>query len=365
MGTSDGAYSLYADYSAAANSPVNSSPPTITGSPTQDQTLTAGPGTWSGNPTFAYQWLRCDSAGGNCTTIAGAATTTYLIQAGDVDATIRVRVTATNSNGQNVATSDKTGLIQPAAPPPNGVLGRASVGALSAKGTVNSLDASGPYTLAASSDRQQADRLPERRQLEHEDSAPSSTRTIAIPASPYGAESVFRATASASPARSPSPPAPRRAGSTSPSRARSPSHPASTGSATGTATKRPTPTTTPSPAASATPPPTTPQNGNPPKPTTAPPKAPPTPTPSTQATRARAARSAACRSTAALRRSRVLPPRVRRWRLVLVCGVVARCLRFSGCVATARAVAARVSAVRRRGRMSSRRPMSVGLCACR
>ncbi len=266
MGTSDGAYSLYADYSTAANSPANSSPPTITGSPIQDQTLTAGPGTWSGNPAFAYQWLRCDSTGGNCTTIAGAATTTYLIQAGDVNATIRVRVTATNSNGQNVATSDKTGVIQTAAPPPERRARPGKRRRAQRQGHSQLPGRLRPVHARSGSNRPQADRLPERRQLEHEDCAPSSTRTIAIPASPYGAESVFRATSSASPARSPSPPAPRRAGSTSPSRPRSPSRPASTGSATGTATKRPTPTTTASPATSATPPPTTPRTETRPSP---------------------------------------------------------------------------------------------------
>ena len=48
--------------------PVNRSAPTISGTPTQGQTLTANPGTWNGTPpiTYGYQWRRCDSAGANC-----------------------------------------------------------------------------------------------------------------------------------------------------------------------------------------------------------------------------------------------------------------------------------------------------------
>jgi len=47
---------------AAAGAPVNSSPPTVSGSAATGQTLTAHPGTWvgSGSITYSYQWQRCD-----------------------------------------------------------------------------------------------------------------------------------------------------------------------------------------------------------------------------------------------------------------------------------------------------------------
>src|SRR2546423_12769395 len=44
--------------SAPAPSPV-AAQPSITGTPSVGQTLTANPGTWSGTPILGYQWRRC------------------------------------------------------------------------------------------------------------------------------------------------------------------------------------------------------------------------------------------------------------------------------------------------------------------
>src|SRR6202023_2035296 len=58
--------------------PVNTSPPTISGTAQQGQTLTETHGAWSNSPTgYTYQWLQCDSAGANCTTITNANGQTY------------------------------------------------------------------------------------------------------------------------------------------------------------------------------------------------------------------------------------------------------------------------------------------------
>ena len=48
--------------------PANVQPPTLSGTPAQDQTLRVSPGTWNGvQPiTFTFQWLRCDGGGNNC-----------------------------------------------------------------------------------------------------------------------------------------------------------------------------------------------------------------------------------------------------------------------------------------------------------
>src|SRR5439155_14534339 len=51
--------------------PANTSPPTISGTAQQGQTLTAANGSWTNSPTsYAYQWQRGDSRGANCNPIA-------------------------------------------------------------------------------------------------------------------------------------------------------------------------------------------------------------------------------------------------------------------------------------------------------
>src|SRR5437868_6394773 len=82
--------------------PSNTSPPTISGTAQQGQTLTASNGSWTNSPSsYAYQWQRCDSAGANCTAIAGATSQTYVPVAEDVGFSLRVAVTASNAGGSS------------------------------------------------------------------------------------------------------------------------------------------------------------------------------------------------------------------------------------------------------------------------
>ena len=99
-----------------AAAPSNSAPPTISGTPTAGQTLTATSGTWSGTTpiTFTYAWQRCDATGANCGNEGGATHATYVVQNADVGSTLRVTVTATNSDGVNSSTSVPTAVIQAA-----------------------------------------------------------------------------------------------------------------------------------------------------------------------------------------------------------------------------------------------------------
>jgi hypothetical protein len=112
--------------------PVNQSPPTISGTPAEGQTLTASNGTWTGTQpiTYAYSWRRCDATGGSCSAIGGANQRTYVLKRPDVGNTVRVRVTARNRDGSASATSVPSAVIG-AAPRPGSCAGNAPLQAAS------------------------------------------------------------------------------------------------------------------------------------------------------------------------------------------------------------------------------------------
>jgi hypothetical protein len=94
---------------AAQAAPVNTDPPTISGTTTVGQTLTAANGTWSNTPTsYEYQWLRCNARGGSCVNVANGTQKTYTLVGADATHTMRVRVTATNADGSSSAQSAQT-----------------------------------------------------------------------------------------------------------------------------------------------------------------------------------------------------------------------------------------------------------------
>jgi hypothetical protein len=100
---------------AIAAAPVNTAPPTISGTTQVGQTLTAGDGAWTNSPTsFAYQWLRCNPGGNSCGPVANGTQKTYTLVAADAGQTMRVRVTATNADGSTAAQSNETVQITPA-----------------------------------------------------------------------------------------------------------------------------------------------------------------------------------------------------------------------------------------------------------
>ncbi|HVQ60401.1 MAG TPA: hypothetical protein VMS60_16000 [Solirubrobacterales bacterium] len=101
--------------------PTNTAAPTIAGAPQVNQTLTVSEGTWTGNPNFTFQWLRCDTNGNACTNIAVPSTRNYTVEQADVGFTIRVAVTASNAGGTAVATTAPTGVAGSKAPQNTGL----------------------------------------------------------------------------------------------------------------------------------------------------------------------------------------------------------------------------------------------------
>lgn len=90
---------------ARAAAPDNQTRPSASGPGKVGTTLTADPGTWTGEDlTFAYQWLRDGDP------ITGAAGTTYEIRAADARTRLAVRVTATDPldpDAPGTATSER------------------------------------------------------------------------------------------------------------------------------------------------------------------------------------------------------------------------------------------------------------------
>lgn len=99
--------------------PSPQTPPAISGNAQVGQKLTTSNGTWSSGTTislYGYAWQRCDTAGKNCTTIAGATTSSYTLVDADRGHTIRSLVTAVNSNGPTSSASAQTGVVAAAFP---------------------------------------------------------------------------------------------------------------------------------------------------------------------------------------------------------------------------------------------------------
>ena len=95
-----------------AAAPTNTSPPTIEGSAEEGQILLASPGAWDNSPSqFAYQWERCGANDAVCIDIPNATRGQYTLTAADVGHAVRVRVTASNVDGQVATSSQGTAIV--------------------------------------------------------------------------------------------------------------------------------------------------------------------------------------------------------------------------------------------------------------
>ena len=102
--------------------PANTQPPVVSGTAEVGKELSSTNGSWSGSTplTFGYQWRRCDKTGVGCANIAEATDNTYKLQAADGGNTLRVVVTAKNSDGSDSATSVPTAAVAAAPVSNNG-----------------------------------------------------------------------------------------------------------------------------------------------------------------------------------------------------------------------------------------------------
>jgi fibronectin-binding autotransporter adhesin len=114
----------FAFFALAGTPPAVTAPPTVSGTALRGQTLTAQSGSWSGTTpiSFAFQWRRCSSSGGDCGSIGGATSQTYTLGSSDVGRTIRVQVTASNSAGSSQVVSSPTAVVTAPSAPANTAL---------------------------------------------------------------------------------------------------------------------------------------------------------------------------------------------------------------------------------------------------
>jgi hypothetical protein len=97
--------------------PVATSAPSITGVPARTNNLQMRPGTWANQPSrLTYAWQRCDVGGTNCTPIARATASNYVLVAADVGHTVTVAVTAVNTAGTGTAEAPATDTVAPMLP---------------------------------------------------------------------------------------------------------------------------------------------------------------------------------------------------------------------------------------------------------
>ena len=92
--------------------PTASDLPTISGTAVSGSTLMlVSPATWTGSPSFDYQWERCGAGGGSCEAIDAATSTSYGLTAADVGHTIRAVVYGSNTGGFSDAISQQSSVV--------------------------------------------------------------------------------------------------------------------------------------------------------------------------------------------------------------------------------------------------------------
>jgi alpha-tubulin suppressor-like RCC1 family protein len=98
--------------------PSNTALPTVSGATRDGQTLIASTGAWTGTTpiSYAYQWQSCNLEQEECQNVGAATAQTYTLSSANLETTLRVVVTATNTNGSVPASSTVTAEVEPGAP---------------------------------------------------------------------------------------------------------------------------------------------------------------------------------------------------------------------------------------------------------
>ncbi len=90
----------------------NTEAPHLSGSPVVGVRMTVSDGVWSQSPvSFAYQWMDCSPAGGECTPILGATNPNYTPTSSDLGHTLVAQVAAANGGGATAALSVASGKV--------------------------------------------------------------------------------------------------------------------------------------------------------------------------------------------------------------------------------------------------------------
>jgi hypothetical protein len=165
------------------SAPTNSVAPVIAGTARTGQSLTTSTGTWTGSPTFEYQWKRANTVGGSYTDIASATNGTYVLTDSDIGKFIKVSVIATNGAGTASVLSEATSVVVDL---PDSVVPTATTATATAAGfTFTILNYSNLYTYALTTTNGSVTRSTDDVAVTGLAAGASATVTIAVTRSNY------------------------------------------------------------------------------------------------------------------------------------------------------------------------------------
>ena len=163
--------------------PVNSVLPIVSGTTRTGSTLTATPGTWSGAPTFVYQWQRASTSTGTYSNIGSAVNNTYVLTDSDIGKYVKVSVVATNGAGSASVLSEATSVV---ADLPDSVVPTATTAVSTATGFTFSIsNYSNTYTYVVTTTKGTVSRSTEDVTVTGLTAGESATVTIAVTRTNY------------------------------------------------------------------------------------------------------------------------------------------------------------------------------------